>query len=457
MHQADRLVTLHGICAIGVYPTGVPSRPINYHLSSPPGFHVLGKSPDDPRVATAVCTITKTGPDTTRYRLWTATHFYTFFRGKAWGYAPGGMTVARYDPGSSDAHDYGSLPFTFPTHELPTTELETKGLGYLLAKVNKALNTEKSHLASWVHHYARPLGFVSGVGPEWRPKFVDGGFIPLVVRHDSTEDAPVVPEARYLESQLDIGAIRQWIISEANQALEELGVPITIGVQTDGARIGNAPSGVSIAAQDADLITYAKARQPLFNVHETNLCKLVCRIAASPSGKMGAFAANLERVADDPSLRVAWPEPQIDLPGQARDLADQWELEAGITDPIEILMRRQNLTEEEAIAQYRNVQRRRAQAVKIAELATQAIDDEGNVIDTPVVPESTTTLDETDGEPGGVPPDMGVPSGGPSSETQPETSVVPSVTFSNAVLPSTPIGELGVYDTGLPYSGGSES
>jgi len=35
---------------------------------------VFWASPDDPRVATAVCTITCVGPDTTRYRVWTASH-----------------------------------------------------------------------------------------------------------------------------------------------------------------------------------------------------------------------------------------------------------------------------------------------------------------------------------------------------------------------------------------------
>src|SRR3954454_10177119 len=32
MRQAARLATLHGLCCIGVYPTGNTGRPINYHL-----------------------------------------------------------------------------------------------------------------------------------------------------------------------------------------------------------------------------------------------------------------------------------------------------------------------------------------------------------------------------------------------------------------------------------------
>jgi hypothetical protein len=366
MQQADRLATLHGLCCIGVYPTGNPARPMNYHLFPRQDF-AFWASPDDPRVATAVCTITRVGPDTVRYRLWTATHYYTFFKGKAWGYTPGGWNVARFDTESSGPHPYGVLPFCFVTHELPTTELETKGLGHLLSKINRAMNTDKSNLALWVHHYARPLGFVTGVGPEWRPKFVDGGFVPLVVRHDSTEATPVVPEARYLESNIDIRALRDYIVGEANQALLELDIPLTIQAQSDGSGQGgaNLASGVSIAAQDADLITYAKGRQPLFELHEGRLASLICKVGASPPAKSGGLVPGLLRIASDTSLRVSWPEPSIDLPGQQRDLADQWELEHELTDAIEILMRRQGLTEPEAIEQYRAVQRRKVIAAGI--------------------------------------------------------------------------------------------
>jgi hypothetical protein len=358
MQHADRLATLHGLCAIGIYPTGNPARPINYHLFPRYDF-VFWASADDPRAPTAVCTITKSGPETIRYRLWTATHYYTFFKGKSWGYTPGGWNVARFDSDSSGPHPYGVLPFTFVTHELPTTELETKGLGHLLQKINRALNIDKSNLALWVHHYARPLGFVSGVGPEWRPRFIEGGFVPLVARSDSTEGPPVIPEAKYLESNIDISALRDYIRGEANEALKELDIPVAIETSRDGEGGARMASGVSIAAQDADLITYAKRRQPLFELHETKLAQLVCRIGACPAARLAGLQAALSAVADDPSLRVAWPEVSIDLPGPDRDNADTFELTYGLTDPIELLMRRQGLTEPEAIEAYRSTQRRK--------------------------------------------------------------------------------------------------
>lgn len=232
MRHADLLAHLHGLCLLGIYTTGIAARPINYHLY--PRFEfVLWTSDDDPRVPVAVCTITrsKTAKDRVRFRLWTATHYYTFYKVKIWGYTPSGTAVAKFDPSQSGPHPYGVLPFVPITHELPTTDLHSKGLGHLLAKINRAANIDKSNLALWVHHYGRPLGFVSGVGPEWRPRFIEGGFVPLVARQSSTEDAPILPEARYLESNLDIASIREYVLGECNTALAEADIPIQIDVQ----------------------------------------------------------------------------------------------------------------------------------------------------------------------------------------------------------------------------------
>jgi hypothetical protein len=438
MQQADRLATLHGLCAIGVYPTGNPVRPINYHLFPRQDF-VFWASPDDPRVATALCTITKVDADTIRFRLWTRTHYYTFFKGKTWGYTPGGWNVARFDPKASGPHPYGVLPFAFITHELPTTELETRGLGPLLMKINRALNIDKSNLANWVHHYGRPLGFVSGVGPEWRPKFLEGGFVPLVAKGGgSTEGAGATPEAKYLESRIDIAALREYVRGEANEALAELDIPLTIATQSSGGDGGGAmaQSGIAIAAQDADLITYAKGRQPLFELHETHLAALVCHIASTAGGSSGIAPELLTAVARDPSLRCAWPEVSIDLPGQQRDQADTFELTFDLTDPIELLMRRQGLTEPEAIEAYRAIQRRKLIAAALQVDPTAAVpepqaDSAGEVIDSPD--------GQGDNAEEAIVPDMGVGEQGPTPQTQASNTVQPNVSVTVAVDPKFPI------------------
>jgi len=280
------------------------------------------------------------------------------------------------------------------------------------------------------------LGFVTGVGPEWRPRFIDGGFVPLVVRHDSTEDTPVVPEAKYLESNIDISAIREYIRGEANDALKDLDIPVSIEAQSDGQGGARAASGISIAAQDADLITYAKGRQPLFELHETRLAQLVCQIGACPVAGLPAIEGVLQAFAADPSLRVAWPEVSIDLPGPYRDNADTFELSYGLTDPIELLMRRQGLTEEEAIGQYRAIQRRKSIA------ATLAADPNAEIEAAPddQCLELPDTADK--GEMDGANADMGVQGGfqGPSPLTGGEVNQVqPNLSVTVAVNPQQPI------------------
>ena len=178
MQQADRLATLHGLVMIGIYPTGNPARPINYHLFPRQDF-VFWVNADDPRMPTAVCTITKSNADTTRYRLWTKSHYYTFFKGKAWGYIPGGGTYA-----VSIRRRAARIPTaSCRSRSSPTScrrrSWRRKGLGHLLTKINRALNIDKSNLAHWVHHYARPLGFVTGMGPEWRPRDHRGRLVHL--------------------------------------------------------------------------------------------------------------------------------------------------------------------------------------------------------------------------------------------------------------------------------------
>lgn len=472
MHEADILATLHGMCAIGIYSTGSRNKPINYHLYPRQDF-AFWTSPDDPRVAVAVCTITKmTNDDTTRYRVFTSSHFYTFYKGKSWGYRPGGWGTARFDDKSSGSHNYGALPFVFITHKIPTTSLETRGIGYLVAKINRALNTDKSNLAHWVHHYARPLGFVSGVGPEWRPKFTDGGFVPLVVRTDSTEANPVVPRAEYLESSFDVASVREYIIGEANQALDELGVPVTI-TTNGGESSANGMSGLGIAAMDADLITYAKGRKPLFELHESRIAALACGIGARAlSGVLSGgseedanLAFELGVAAADPSLRVSWPSIQIDLPGQERDIADGWELDRMITDPIEVLMHRQGYDEGEAIKAYISTRRRRKlvedleadpsidPAVSLAE-GGMSTDDALSLIDGSV--EDQSPPERTEDEEGNeiLTPDMGIEEE-PRPDVPANDAAVPNLTLSVGIMPNEPIPSGHVLD---PFGkGGTES
>ena len=217
----------------------------------------------------------------------------------------------------------------------------------------------------------------------------------------------MVPEAKYLESSFDIGAVREYIRGEANDALKELGIPLQVTPDDDGQGGLAAPSGISVTAQEAGVIAYSKGRQPLFELHETRFFQLVARIGGcAAAGLPSSLTLALNVVADDPSLRVAWPEVSIDLPGPDRDTADTFELTYDLTDPIELLMRRQGLTEEEAIEQYRSIQRRKSIAA-----ALQA--DPLAVLPEPEDDQTTELPDDGDkGEMDGQNADMGIAADG---------------------------------------------
>jgi hypothetical protein len=166
------------------------------------------------------------------------------------------------------------------------------------------------------------------------------------------------------------------------------------------------------------------------------VAQLVCRIGACPVAGQASLAGALAAVADDPSLRVAWPEVSLDLPGPDRDQADTFELDRGLTDPIELLMRRQGLTEEEAIEAFRATCRRRA----IAALLTN--DPEVAVL--PVANDQAAKR-ENDGDAtslsGGENVDMGVAVSSDSPRRKPPTfnEQQPSVSVTVAVDPQMPI------------------
>jgi hypothetical protein len=111
-----------------------------------------------------------------------------------------------------------------------------------------------------------------------------------------------------------------------------------------------------------------------------------------------------------------------------------------LTDPIELLMRRQGLTEPEAIEQYRAIQRRKQIAAALvadpaADVATMLIagDDQAEG--------EGEGIERADGQ--GVnaetTPDMGVREAGPTSATAPPAGAQPNVSVAVAVDPRFPI------------------
>src|SRR6185437_14074419 len=107
-----------------------------------------------------------------------------------------------------------------------------------------------------------------------------------------------------------------------------------------------------------------------------------------------------------------------------------------LTDAIEILMRRQGLTESEAIEQYRAIQRRKAVAALLrSDPAAEVLVGDGERSHeargsdpTPSDPETPTLT-----------PDMGVVGNRPSSRIIPDQQITPNVSVTVAVPPDVPI------------------
>jgi hypothetical protein len=66
-------------------------------------------------------------------------------------------------------------------------------------------------------------------------------------------------------------------------------------------------------------------------------------------------ASKLEAAAAQMVMTLRWPDMWPDIPGESRDKSDQWLLDNGLTSRTKVLMERDNLTREEAIAELEEV------------------------------------------------------------------------------------------------------
>jgi hypothetical protein len=159
------------------------------------------------------------------------------------------------------------------------------------------------------------------------------------------------PEIGYLQAQLGVEAAWLDIQTFADNTLEELEVPLTI-VRSDAAADF---SGAAIIEKQVPLIEYTQARQGDFAETEKEL-------AAKSLAVVSVFYAGGEgyaEAANDPQLVCVWPEPRPSIATSERNVADQWELDQGLADPIEVLARRRGLTLDQAEELARNIADRR--------------------------------------------------------------------------------------------------
>lgn len=243
----------------------------------------------------------------------------------------------------SEPNPYGVIPFARVHNQYPTTGLWTSSPGTYLYKVNKYLNWRLSQVANLIRSNP-PMKVISNADAAWTPPQ------PL-----QPQDFLQVPGAgpgnqkdgvfKYEQANLSFVA-SEWedLQNYIDHTLECLGIPPAAYRQVQT----SAKSGAALMVEQISLIETAKARQMPFSHYEECLAKLCFTVFQE---YYGTPLVDLK----DFSLTVKWPSMWPDLPGPERDRADQWDLDNDLISLIGLLIKRDHLTEEEAIAHLEKV------------------------------------------------------------------------------------------------------
>jgi hypothetical protein len=345
LQQADRLACIGDVCAIQVVDNIGPDsfyRPVKHVLWGAESFYVW-LDPEDQTRPEAVATKDEYD-NQRRLTLWTSLERRTYLTDKL---KPGQTADGRaYKLVQRIPNPFGLIPFSFVHFEFPTTDFWSGGPGDELRNVNDYINFRLTETGDNLRYVGRPLGIAQGVSPEWRPPspIRPGDFMSLPAGGLNAAGQGPGPDLKYL--QADMGFIEsEWSDLNAyiDHTLEMHGVPpATIRMVQDSAR-----SGVSIIAEQAPLILWAKSRQRPFAYYESDLARITLAVGGMHLTANGLPAPG-STTEEDPGLVLRWPDMFPDMPGPERDLSDQWLLDNKLTSRTMILMRREGLTREEA-------------------------------------------------------------------------------------------------------------
>ncbi len=343
---ADRAATLGHASAIEVEATGDPARPFRLWVWRPHEFAVWCRE-DDPTDVWAVVTRSEVsagpahpGKLRKRLRAWSAAERRTFYSSP---YGPGepsaGLRCDLFEPDESGPSPYpGILPFTFVRHEPAVSEFWEGGIGQALVDANLYADEALCDLAQHLSCFLNPVAFARNVAANAELVHRPGQFMRLAgLAQQRAGDINAQPELGYLQATLAVETAWADLKAYVDQCLEELDIPATLMRSSDSS---TDLSGVAIVAKQIPFYEQARTRQPFAKETESELFRVACGVVGTWHGSAELLAA----AADPARLVVTWPEPQIPMPTAERDQSDQWELDAGLTDPIEVLARRRGIT-----------------------------------------------------------------------------------------------------------------
>lgn len=346
--HADRAAALGHAAALEIEPTGDPARPLRLYLWKPHEFTVWHDT-DDPADVWAVCTrsVIPAGPGKVRarYRVWSAAERRTYVtRPYAKGENSGGRRADVLVRDESGPSPYpGVLPFAFVRFDGPAVcEFWEGGIGGPLVELNAEADRCLTDLAEHLQQFLNPRTYGRNIDPLQRYLQKVGGIVHLTGTVDPASAGMLPPDIFHVQATLGVEAAWLDLRNTVDAGLEELDVPAAMVHTLDPA--GADPSGVAVVAKRLPFYEQAAGRQNFAKAAEAGLYATCCAVAGVHYND-----ARLQAAAADPAkLLATWPEAKIPLPTPERNDGDDWELERGLTDPIEVLARRRGLTLDQA-------------------------------------------------------------------------------------------------------------
>jgi len=398
--EADRMATVGDFCAFQVKPSTNPKEPVRVTLWKANEL-VVWLNPEDQTEPIAVGTIDMFD-NQRRLTLWTA-GFYQVYMTEKWTPGTGnGATVYRR-VGPAVPHPFGIIPFSFVHFEFPTSYFYTDGPGTNLRELNDRVNLSISEVFRAVMANLKAILVAKNIpAGTTLPKPIRPGVVVELAGPKEGSETETDPSLDYLQADSSFVAAG-WDDAERflSLTLDMHGVPESaVRMVQDSSR-----SGVSLVTEQIPLIDWAVSRQRAFSRYEDDLAKVVLTVGASHLGQQDfdeykATSAQLALVANEPNLTLRWPNMYPRLPGEETDRGDQFKLDNQFRSRTQLLMEREGMTREEAVA-YRE---ETAQDLKDEEAlfgSTEPEPEEGNEPDESTQFDMNDSTDDSEGNDNG--------------------------------------------------------
>ena len=356
LHRADAMGVVSQVAAVQAEPTADPERPVRLRLWDASQLYVWCE-PGDAETA-AVVGVRDVWNEQRRLRVYDA-ETVTVYLTREWSKGDTAGATAYYLAVPAKPHGLGRLPFSFAPFDWQIGDFWTGSPGDGLFNVNDCVNFGLTNGFDFTRYNLAPALKLKGTRPGWRPPPHAPGVVWDLPAdpNRADEQGAVEPDASYVQADSDF-VLANWedLTRYLDAVLEWHGVPPSaVRMEQTAAR-----SGVSILAEQAELVKWAESRVSLWAKAEDDLARLALAVGARHLGRQTyagykATAGALAAAAADPGLRLLWPSLYAEMPGVEQDQADQWELDNRLTSRTLVLMRRSRLTREEAEAHLEEV------------------------------------------------------------------------------------------------------